>query len=98
MTVPASTRATPAAANPIVLWAPRGFIRGGWNNTSEARRRKNLDRDQIDPPRSYRPITVDGFKTCPSEHLTRARYILNAGEPIVVCRRVPLLVWCTSHS
>ena len=62
------------------------------------RRPRTEDRDQIDPPGSYRPITADGFKTFPSEHLTCARYILNAGEPIVVCHVLSLPVGCTSHS
>src|SRR5438046_1980396 len=45
------------------------------------------DCDVIDPSRSHRPITANRFEAFLSEHLARARDILNAREPIVVHRK-----------
>src|SRR5207245_6175858 len=41
-----------------------------------------------------RDATVTGVQTC----ALPISYVLQAGEPIVVCRRVPLPIWSPSHS
>src|SRR5437870_9530798 len=56
------------------------------------------DCDVIDPSRSHSQITANRFETFPSEHLTRARHILNARESIVVHRLRPLPAGCASNS